>query len=136
MCDGCYNRWCASIIGDKTPSTCMPVHASIERSEDGNCTVWLSEHDSMSTQKGMVGVCLYLGKSIVEAKARLFNRTPLPRTLLWWVNVGVRVHEQYQAFFPPDVTVVADHAKRALTSFSIALDFYYGVDYRKGVDLS
>lgn len=73
MCDGCYNRWCASIIGDKTPSTCMPVHASIERSEDGNCTVWLSEHDSMSTQKGMVGVCLYPGKSIVEAKARLLT---------------------------------------------------------------
>ncbi len=69
-------------------------------------------------------------------KGSSLNRTPLPRTFLWWANVGVRVHEQYQAFFPADVTVVADHAKRALTSFSIALDFYYGVDYRKGVDLS
>jgi tetratricopeptide (TPR) repeat protein len=46
------------------------------------------------------------------------------------------VHDQYQAFFPPDVTYVADHAKRAISSFPIARNFYYGVDYRKGVDLS
>jgi tetratricopeptide (TPR) repeat protein len=46
------------------------------------------------------------------------------------------VHDQYQAFFPPDVTHVADHARRAISSFPIARNFYYGVDYRKGVDIS
>ena len=118
------------------PSTYMPVHFSIERSADGSCTVWLSEHDPMSRQKGMVGICLHPGRSIIEAKVRLFNRTPLPQTFLWWANVGVRTHDQYQSFFPPDVHVVADHAKRAMSSFPIAHGFYYGVDYSKGVDLS
>ncbi len=118
------------------PSTYMPVQHAIERSDDGSITVWLSEHEPMQRMKGMVGICLHPGKAYVEAKVRLFNRTPFAQTFLWWANVGIRVHEHYQAFFPPDVKYVADHAKRAISSFPIARKFYYGVDYRKGVDLS
>ncbi len=118
------------------PSTYMPVQHAIEHSDDGSITVWLSEHEPMQRMKGMVGICLHPGKSYVEAKVRLYNRTPFAQTFLWWANVGIRVHEHYQAFFPPDVTYVADHAKRAISSFPIARNFYYGVDYRKGVDIS
>ena len=118
------------------PSTYMPVHAATEKHEDGSCTVWLSEHDPMLRMKGMVGICLHPGRSLVEAKVRLYNRTPLTQTFLWWANVAVRVHDQYQAFFPPDVTFVADHAKRAISSFPIARNHYYGVDYRPGTDIS
>ncbi|HEY3628166.1 MAG TPA: DUF5107 domain-containing protein [Terracidiphilus sp.] len=117
------------------PSTYMPVHASIEEEEDGSRTVWLSEHDPMLRMKGMVGIRLSPGKAIVEARVRLYNRTPLPQTFLWWANVAVRVHDDYQAFFPPDVTFVADHAKRAISSFPIARNEYYGVDYRPGTDI-
>jgi len=46
------------------------------------------------------------------------------------------VHEQYQAFFPPDIAYVADHAKRAVSSFPLARNFYYGVDYTAGVDIT
>jgi tetratricopeptide (TPR) repeat protein len=118
------------------PSTYMPVHASVEEHADGSRTVWLSEHDPMLRMKGMVGICLSPGNSMVEAKVRLYNRTPLPQTFLWWANVAVRVHDQYQAFFPPDVTFVADHAKRAISSFPIARGSYYGVDYSPGTDIS
>ena len=118
------------------PSTYMPVQHTIERHDDGSTTVWLNEHDPMQRMKGMVGICLHPGKSYIEAKVRLYNRTPFVQSFLWWANVGVRVHDQYQAFFPPDVTHVVDHAKRAVSSFPIARDFYYGVDYRKGVDIS
>jgi tetratricopeptide (TPR) repeat protein len=118
------------------PSTFMPVHWAIERGADGSQTVWLSEHEPMNRMKGMVGICLYPGKSLIEAKVRLYNRTPFVQTFLWWANVAVRVHDQYQAFFPPDVTMVADHAKRAVTTFPIAHSTYYGVDYSKGVDIS
>ncbi|MGC2161129.1 MAG: DUF5107 domain-containing protein [Silvibacterium sp.] len=118
------------------PSTFMPVHWAVERGADGSCTVWLSEHEPMNRMKGMVGICLYPGKSLIEAKVRLYNRTPFVQTFLWWANVAVRVHDQYQAFFPPDVTMVADHAKRAVTAFPIAHSSYYGVDYSKGVDIS
>ena len=118
------------------PSTYLPTHAHIEEGEDGSRTVWMGEHDPMSRMKGMVGICLYPGKSLVEAKVRLYNRTALPQTFLWWANVAVRVHDEYQAFFPPDVHFVADHAKRAVSFFPVAKNFYYGVDYREGVDIS
>ncbi len=118
------------------PSTFMPVHTSIEKHADGAITVWLSEHDPMLRMKGMVGISLSPGRAIVEAKVRLYNRTPLPQTFLWWANVAVHVHDDYQAFFPPDVTFVADHAKRAISSFPIARNLYYGVDYRPGTDIS
>ena len=118
------------------PSTYMPVQHTIEHGEDGSTTIWMSEHDPMTRMKGMVGICLHPGKSYIEAKVRLYNRTPFVQTFLWWANVGIRVHDQYQAFFPPDVTYVADHAKRAISSYPIARNFYYAVDYRKGVDIS
>src|SRR5947208_4834583 len=110
----------------------MPVHTSIEEAADGSRTVWLSEHDPMLRMKGMVGIRLSPGKAIVEARVRLYNRTPLPQTFLWWANVAVRVHDDYQAFFPPDVTFVADPAKRAISSFPIARNESSGVDDRPG----
>ncbi len=118
------------------PSTFMPVEHFIEEAEDGSRIVWLSEHEPMNRMKGMVGIRLQPGKSIIEAIVRLYNRTPFVQTFLWWANVGVHVHHQYQAFFPPDVTFVADHAKRAMSWYPIARNFYYGVDYTRGVDIS
>jgi len=118
------------------PSTFMPADHTIELHDDGSGTVWLSEHEPMNRMKGMVGITLHPGKSIVEARVRLYNRTPFVQTFLWWANVAVRVHDQYQAFFPPDVNYVADHAKRAVSSFPVARNFYYGVDYTKGVDIT
>ena len=98
------------------PATFMPVETEIERHPDGSVTVWCSDHDPMQRMKGMHGVCLYPDRAIVELKVRLYNRTPYQQTFLWWANVAVRVHDDYQAFFPPDVTFVADHAKRAVSS--------------------
>ena len=118
------------------PTTFMPVQHSIEEHEDGSRTVWLSEHEPMNRMKGMVGICLHPGKAIVEAKVRIYNRTPFAQTFLWWANAGIRVHDRYQSFFPPDVTFVADHAKRAMSWFPQARNFYYGVDYTRGVDLA
>src|SRR5438270_13080026 len=97
------------------PSTFMPVDWAIEREADGSQTVWLSEHEPMGRMKIMVGIRLRPGRSYVEADARVYNRTPLTQTFLWWANVGVRVHDRYEVFFPPDVWYVADHAKRAVS---------------------
>ncbi|HKO19417.1 MAG TPA: DUF5107 domain-containing protein, partial [Acidobacteriaceae bacterium] len=111
------------------PATFLPVETEIEASPDGSVTVWCSDHDPMLRMKGMHGVCLYPDRSIIELKVRLFNRTPLTQTFLWWANVAARVHEKYQSFFPPDVRFVADHARRAVTSFPLSNGRYYGVDY-------
>lgn len=111
------------------PATFMPVETEIEEAPDGSVTVWCSDHDPMLRMKGMHGVCLRVGRASLELKVRLFNRTQFTQTFLWWANVAVRVHEKYQSFFPKDVRLVADHAKRAVTSFPLSDGSYYGVDY-------
>jgi len=119
------------------PATFMPVSFLIEDSADGSRTIWCSDHDPMNRLKGMHGVCLRPEKAYIELKVRLYNRTPLVQTFLWWANIGVHVHELYQSFFPPDVHFVADHARRAMSRFPLCDGSYYGVNYgersRKGV---
>ncbi len=111
------------------PATFMPVETEIEQDSDGSVTIWCSDHDPMLRMKGMHGICLRPGRAVVELKVRLFNRTPYVQTFLWWANVATRVHEKYQSFFPTDVRFVADHAKRAATTFPLSNGTYYGVDY-------
>ena len=77
----------------------------------------------------MHGIRLRPDSTVIELKVRLFNRSDEPQTFLWWANVAAEVHSDYQSFFPSDVTTVADHAKRAVTSFPAASGPYYGVDY-------
>src|SRR5215217_4415514 len=62
------------------PSTFMPVDWSIEEHADGSVTAWCSEHEPMNRMKGMHGVTLHPGSSVVEVRVRLFNRTPYPQT--------------------------------------------------------
>jgi len=111
------------------PGTFLPVDYDLETDVDGSCTVWCSDHDPMTRMKGMHGVCLHPSKAIVELKVRACNRTTSVQTFLWWANVATRVHEGYQSFFPPDVTAVADHAKRATSQYPLCQGSYYGVDY-------
>lgn len=111
------------------PATFMPVTTEIENHEDGSVTVWCSDHDPMLRMKGMHGVCLRPGKAVLELKVRLYNRTQLTQTFLWWANAATRVHQKYQSFFPTDVRFVADHAKRAVTTFPQSNGVYYGVNY-------
>ena len=120
------------------PSTFMPTQHLIEEHPDGSVTVWCSENDPLQRMKGMVGICLYPGKAFLEMKVQLHNRTPEAQTFLWWINVGVHVHEDYQVVFPPDVTAVTDHSKRSMSYHPIAKGTYYGVDYSndgKGTDI-
>lgn len=111
------------------PATYLPTDFWIEEESDGARTVWMSDHDPMNHLKGMHGIRLRPNSALIELRARLYNRTPLTHTFLWWANVAARVHDQYQSFFPEDVHYVADHAVRAMSSFPVAENFYYGMDY-------
>jgi tetratricopeptide (TPR) repeat protein len=119
------------------PATFLPARWEIEQHADGSKTIWCSDHDPMCRMKGMHGVCLYPDRAVLELKVRVHNRTSLPQTFLWWANVGTRVHEGYQSFFPPDVHYVADHARRSMCEYPLARGHYYGVNYgergRRGV---
>lgn len=111
------------------PATFLPTDWVIEREDDGAVTVWCSDHEPMTRMKGMHGIRLRPGSSLVEARVRLHNRTDEPQTFLWWANAAAAVDDQYQSFFPTDVHHVTDHAKRAVTTFPHVEGRYYGVDY-------
>ncbi|MCU1470454.1 MAG: Tetratricopeptide repeat protein [Glaciihabitans sp.] len=116
------------------PGTFLPTDVEIERESDGAITVWCSDHDPFARMKGMHGIRLRPDSSVIEARVRLFNRSEITQTFLWWANVAAAVGDEYQSFFPTDVTHVADHAKRAITSFPRVTDKYYGIDYPANVD--
>ena len=118
------------------PSTYLPVDATIVENEDGSVTVWVNEMERMFHQKGMAGFTLRPGCAYLEIQGRVYNRTNLPQTFLWWANPAVEVNDQYQSVFPPDVNAVFDHGKRAVSSFPIATGTYYKMDYSAGVDIS
>ncbi|GAA1659919.1 DUF5107 domain-containing protein [Glycomyces endophyticus] len=111
------------------PATHLPVETRIETEPDGAVTVWCSDHDPFARMQGMHGIRLRPGSALVELRGHLVNRSDDVQTFLWWANAAAKAGEDYQSFFPTDVRVVADHAKRATTTFPAAEGRYYGVDY-------
>lgn len=118
------------------PSTYLPTDCFIEENEDGSKTVWCNEVERMFGLKGMQGFTLCPGKSYLEIRVKVYNRTPFPQTFLWWANPAVVVNDHYHSVFPPDVHAVFDHGKRDVSNFPIATGIYYKQDYSAGVDIS
>ena len=118
------------------PSTFEPVDFTTEVHPDGSKTIWVSEVERMFGTKGMAGFRLYSDKAYLEVQGVLYNRTDVPQTFLWWSNPAVKVNDQYQSVFPPDVQAVFDHGRRDVSSFPIAKGTYYKVDYSPGTDIS
>jgi len=116
------------------PATVLPTDYWIECEPDGVITVWCSDHDPLKRMKGMHGVRLRPSSSLIELRVRAYNRTEDVQTFLWWSNVAAKTGDDYQAFFPPDANLVADHAKRASMTFPAATGRYYGVEYPARVD--
>ncbi|SDE47355.1 Tetratricopeptide repeat-containing protein [Mucilaginibacter pineti] len=118
------------------PSTFDPIDYKLEEHADGSKTIWVNEVERMFHTKGMAGFTLRPDTAYIEIKAKLFNRSALPQTFLWWANPAVKVNDYYQSVFPPDVNAVFDHGKRDVSDFPIATGTYYKVDYSPGTDIS
>lgn len=118
------------------PSTFEPVDYTLTNNADGSKTVWVNELEKMFRTKGMAGFTLHPDKAYLEISAKIYNRTSLPQTFLWWANPAVKVNDDYQSVFPPDVNAVFDHGKRDVSDFPIATGTYYKVDYSPGTDIS
>ena len=118
------------------PSTYMPTDYSIEKNKDGSITVWCNEVERMFRMKAMQGFTLHPGKSYIEIKVQVYNRTVFPQTFLWWANPAVVVNDDYYSVFPPDVHAVFDHGKREVSNFPISTSEYYKYDYSEGIDIS
>ena len=119
------------------PTTFMPLEATIQEHKDGSVTVWMGEAEPFNRMRGSVGITVYPGRSVVEAKVIIYNRSDRPLPFMWWNNLSVRVHPQYKAGFPPDVEWGNDHDRRAVISFPVMKGVYHSArpfDYGAGID--
>ena len=98
----------------------MPCDFKAEELPDGSAVCHLSEHDPIDRMKGMVSVILRPGETSFETRMRLYNRTAVEKSFLWWENAAVPVNEQYQIFFPQDVSYVNFHYLKSRTTYPVA----------------
>ncbi|MBE6612290.1 MAG: DUF5107 domain-containing protein, partial [Ruminococcaceae bacterium] len=121
------------------PTTFMPLEAVTRENPDGSVTCIMGEAEPYNRMRGAVEITVYPGRSVVEAKAVVYNRTDRPLPFMWWNNLAVRVHDKYKASFPPDVEWGNDHDRRAVIPFPVMKGVYKTArpfDYGEGTDAS
>jgi tetratricopeptide (TPR) repeat protein len=116
-------------------STFMPVDYTLVENPDGSKTVWVGETEWRHRMRWVVGLTLYPDKSILEATVKLFNRTPLPHSMLYFANVAVHADSDYQVVFPPGTEFGTQHSKVEFVRWPVADGWYGGID-KSGVDVS
>lgn len=126
-------EWC--VMHHHRATTFMPVDYTIIENDDGSRTFWFGETERRHRMKWSMGATLYPGKSYLEVKTKIFNRTAQPESFLYWANVAVHATDDYQIIFPPSTRCATYHAKNDFTHWPIGRETYRGVDYT-GVDLS
>jgi tetratricopeptide (TPR) repeat protein len=117
-------------------TTFLPVQYKLEENTDGSKTIWVGELEVRQRMRWAVGYTLRPGKSYLEAKVRIINRTPEANTMLCFANLAIHANENYQVIFPPSTQLGVFHAKREFTEWPISHSVYNGADFTRGVDIS
>ena len=107
----------------------------LEEHPDGSKTIWVGELELRHRMRWIIGLTLRPGKSYLEARVKIFNRTPLINSFLCFANVAVHANDNYRVIFPPDTQFVTYHGKNAFTTWPRSDEVFRGVDYTDGVDL-
>jgi tetratricopeptide (TPR) repeat protein len=126
-------EWC--VFHHHRNTTFMPVDYTLEEHADGSKTVWFGETERRQRMKWLIGITLFPDRSYMDVTVKMFNRTAVPHSILYWANVAVHANDDYQVIFPPSVQVATYHSKNDFTHWPISNEVYRGVDY-KGLDLS
>ena len=93
------------------PSSFMPIDWKTQENPDGSKTIWVGETEVRSRIKWSVGLTVYPDSSLVEAKVKIMNRSPLIQSFLYWANVSVHCDANYQVIFPPTTQFGTGHSK-------------------------
>lgn len=96
-------------------SAFLPMAVQIEEHADGARTVWCNGYDPQTRMSCTRGVCLYPGRSYVEIKVRVFNRTHTQQNFAWWTNVAVPADKSYQTFLPENDDFLAGYGRERET---------------------
>ena len=114
----------------------MPVDYALTENLDGSKTIWVGEVEIRHRTKWIIGLTLYPGRSYLEATVKLFNRTPLAQSMLYWANVAVHATDDYQIIFPPGTEFATYHGKNQFSRWPVSAEVFNRMDYTSGVDIS
>ena len=126
-------EWC--VFHHHRNTTFMPVDYTLAENPDGSKTIWFGETERRHRMRWIIGITLYPDKSYIEVTVKVFNRTPMPHSMLYWANVAVHANDDYQVVFPPSVRAATYHSKNDFSHWPVSNEVYRGTDY-KGVDLT
>jgi tetratricopeptide (TPR) repeat protein len=114
----------------------MPVDYTLTENPDGSKTIWVGEVEIRHRTKWIIGLTLFPDRSYLETTVKLFNRTPLAQSMLYWANVAVHATDDYQIIFPPGTEYATFHGKNQFSRWPISTEVFNRVDYTQGVDIS
>ena len=115
--------------------TNMAMEYRIRENADGSRTLWLGELERRHRMRLLLGLTVYPDKSYIELTTKIFNRTPMVNSFLYFANPSVHVDETYQVLFPPGTQYVTQHAKKEFAQWPVANSRYGGRQY-DNVDIS
>ncbi len=114
----------------------MRIDYALAENSDGSKTIWIGEIELRHRMKWIIGLTLYPDRSYLEATVKLFNRTPLVHSFLYWANVAVHTNSDYQIIFPPATEYATFHGKNQFSRWPLSSEVFNRVDYTRGVDVS
>ncbi len=120
-------EWC--VFHHHRASTFLPMDYRLSENDDGSKTIWIGEIEPRQRMKWTVGITLFPGRSYIRTDLRMYNRTEIPNSILYWANVAVHAGEDYQVFFPPSVDFGMYHAKNSFAHWPVTREAYHGLDY-------
>ncbi len=77
-------------------------HKLVENA-DGSKTIWVGETEWVHGLRWLVGLTVYPGKSLLEAKVRLINPTHLPQSQYMWAVAATHADSSYQLIYPTEL---------------------------------
>ncbi len=113
----------------------LPVDYTITENRDGGKTLWVGEIEYRHRMKWLLGFTLYPEKSLLEVTVKLFNRTPIVQSFLYWANVAVHANNNYRVIFPPSTQLTTYHGKNRFDRWPVP-EKIYGADNTQGTDVS
>ena len=126
-------EWC--IPHHHRATTFMEMDYDLKENADGSKSIWIGELERRHRMKWSIAITLYPDKSYIRADVKLFNRTPVAHSFLYWANVAVHVNPDYQVIFPPSTEFATYHGKHEFTRWPIGDSLFNGADYNC-VDIS
>jgi len=105
--------------------TASPVDFAVRSDDDGSAAVWVGNIDRPYGMQWRVELRLRPGRSVLEQRTTLYNRSDTRHRFYWWTNAGVEVWDDSRILYPMRFT--ASHGFADVDTWPVASN---------GVDLS